>query len=99
MTAGSLQEIFDGVCAKHGCCRRDILGPSRLRFLVLARQEGYWRAANETRESLRAIARAFGRTDHKTVLHGIRRYASRMEAAAIPNRLRYPQDGVVRGRV
>lgn len=69
--------ILARVSQERGVGVRDLCGESRRDCVVRARQEAYYRLADETQLSLRQIARALGRTDHSTVIHGIRTHAAR----------------------
>ena len=62
---------------KHGIQSSVIFGRGRRSRAVLARQEAFWRAYNETGASLTEIGRFWDR-DHTTILHGIRRHEERM---------------------
>ena len=80
-----MHEIADVVAVKHGLTRADLIGPSMLKPIVLARQEAMWELANRQRSegqnrwSRSQIGRFFHR-DHTTVIHGIRRHAARLAA-------------------
>lgn len=74
------RQIFDivkDVSARHGIPVREVLGNSRKRPVVLARQEVMYLARLETKHSLPVIGRHLGGRDHTTVLHGIRAYAKK----------------------
>lgn len=75
---GPIHAIKQQICLKYGISMTELLSRRRLRKLAEARFEGYWRARNETTASLPEIARAFGRSDHATIIHGIARYEAGM---------------------
>lgn len=75
---GPIHAIKEEVCLKYGITMTELLSRRRLRTLAFARFEGYWRARNETTASLPEIARAFGRSDHTTIMHGVERYEQRL---------------------
>lgn len=70
------------VAAKHKIGVNEILSGRRSRYIVIARQETYWRCRNETTLSLPQIGRFLGGKDHTSVLHGIRQYEKRLKANA-----------------
>lgn len=74
------------VALAHGVTLADLRGPNRLRKVTVARQEAFarCRAMKETgglAYSYPAIAHYFGRSDHTTVIHGVRRHEARQAAA------------------
>jgi chromosomal replication initiator protein len=68
------------ICEKYGISQQELLSERRWNYVVKARQEGYWRAREETEASLPQIAAMFNRLDHTTVMHGIRRHEERIRA-------------------
>lgn len=66
-----LDVILARVCAAFGVTRKDLLGPSRLRGVLVPRQVAMALARDVGGWSLPRIAAAFGR-DHTTVLHACR---------------------------
>jgi len=70
--------ILAEVCIKHGVSRTDVLGSNRKRAFVYARQEIFYRLANETNWSLPRIGRFVGGRDHTTALHGRDQHAKRI---------------------
>ncbi|MHB8779976.1 MAG: chromosomal replication initiator protein DnaA [Candidatus Geothermincolia bacterium] len=61
--------IIDTVATYFGLERAALLGPSRSRQLVLARQIGMYICRELTDRSLPAIGNIFGGRDHSTVIH------------------------------
>ena len=68
--------IIEAVAVAHGLTAADILGDSRCRRFVLARQEAMYRLAGETKLTIATIGKHM-RRDHTTVLHGVFAYADR----------------------
>lgn len=78
----SAERIIAEVSEKHRISVNQIKGPSRLREVIAARFEVYWRLHDELGYSLGMVGEACGGKDHSGVLHGIRKHQSRMEAIA-----------------
>jgi chromosomal replication initiation ATPase DnaA len=72
--------IVEQVAHQHGLVAEQLIGASRLGPIVKARHEAMYRLRNETKLSAPQIARALGRTDHSTVLWGVKRHAERIAA-------------------
>lgn len=78
--------LSDTLSRHPGVTVAEVMGKSRLRPIVRARQEVMWllreaRWADGTpRYSLSGIAGALGVVDHTTVLHGVRVHAKRLAA-------------------
>jgi chromosomal replication initiation ATPase DnaA len=76
--------VLADVAALHGVDPDDIIGPSRLREIVHARQDVAWKVLKaqtdslETRYSLSQIGTWLGGRDHTTILHAIRAHEKRM---------------------
>lgn len=70
---GSMREIAEQVCAKHGVTVADIRGPHRPHKITRARHETFARIRRETSFSLPSIGRWFHK-DHTTVLYGARKH-------------------------
>jgi chromosomal replication initiation ATPase DnaA len=70
--AWTFDAIVFAVARKHGLCRGDLLGPSRMRHIYLARLELYafLRAKGW---SFPAIAKACKKKNHTTVLKALKR--------------------------
>lgn len=66
--------IVDRVSAKTATCRKDIVGHSRRRRLVVPRHWAMWLIRQNTTLSLVEIGQLFSGRDHTSILHGIRRY-------------------------
>jgi len=78
----TVAQIIAQVAREAGLTPADILGRSRLKPVVEARQEAMCRAREMTGQSLPQIGCSFGR-DHKTVLHGCRVAERRRKQAAV----------------
>jgi chromosomal replication initiation ATPase DnaA len=76
----STQRIIWDVAQKHGVTIKDMVGPIRTMKLVAARHEAFYRIRTEQHKTLQYIGRFFGRRDHTTVLHGIRRHKKVLDA-------------------
>lgn len=81
------RQIVADVAKKHKVSVKDILGISRFRHIVIARQEAMWRVRNEiivrgAPISLPEIGRRFGGRDHSTVIHSMRAHERRLREAA-----------------
>lgn len=79
--------IAEQVAAKHGVSFKEMCSRTRRHPVVAARQEAFWRIRKEVYVlgkpmSLPEIGRRFGKHDHTTVLHGIRKHQERMAAEA-----------------
>ena len=75
---GELPEIIKRVCAAFGVTRKELLGPSRLRRVLVPRQVAMYLAREIGGQSLPRIAVAFDR-DHTTVLHACRKVEEMVE--------------------
>lgn len=82
----TMREIAGLVAAGHGLTIEDLRGRSRVRQIVLSRQEAMALIRINTSHSLPKIGRFFNR-DHTTVLHGIRAYRGRVQEARRVERL------------
>lgn len=72
-------DIIRTVADRHGVSVGDILGPSRLRRIILPRHEAMAAVrAGRPRLSLPQIGQIFGGRDHTTVINGLQRHAARM---------------------
>lgn len=76
--------ILREVSAKHNIDARTLLGSARYRDAVLARNEAFYRIRHEVRVnnepmSYPEIGRRFGK-DHTSVIHGVRRHQSMLDA-------------------
>lgn len=79
----SAEQILAEVSDKHRVSVKQIKGPTRLREVIAARFEAYYRLHDELGYSLCMIGEAVGGKDHSGVLHGIRKHKERMEAAGL----------------
>jgi chromosomal replication initiator protein len=76
----TLQQIQDAACRHFGLSADEILSSSRAARVAWPRQVAMYLARELTGESLPAIGRHFGRRDHSTVLHAVRRTEARIVA-------------------
>lgn len=77
---GLMSAIIWAVAVDTGQTARDLMSNRRHRPLVEARHTIMWLARELTPLSLPQIARALGKTDHTTVMHGIARVEERRQA-------------------
>jgi chromosomal replication initiator protein len=75
----SPQMILDTVAASYGFSVESIIGPSRTRPLVTARQVAMYLTRELTDYSYPAIGRVFGKRDHTTVIHAVDKIAGQMQ--------------------
>lgn len=73
-----IDDITLKVAAAFDVKPKELLGPSRLRNILIARQVAMLLAHDVGHFSLPVVGRAFGR-DHSTVLHAVRKVRDRME--------------------
>lgn len=73
-----IADVIDVVSRHFRISRAEILGPSRTRSIVQARQTGMYLAHKLSGKSLPEIGRCFGGRDHVTVLHAARKIEGRM---------------------
>lgn len=71
--------IVKRVAAAFGINEKELLGPSRLRRVLVPRQVAMYLARSACGLSLPRVGAAFGR-DHTTVMHAIRKVEAEMEA-------------------
>jgi chromosomal replication initiator protein len=74
----SPQMILDTVAASYGFSVESIIGPSRTRPLVTARQVAMYLTRELTDYSYPAIGRVFGNRDHTTVIHAVDKITGQM---------------------
>lgn len=72
--------IIQQISARYKMPVNYLLSPRRVAPLVLVRHIGCWLAKNMTIKSLPEIGRRFGRRDHTSILHAVRRI-EKMRAA------------------
>lgn len=77
------------VCEAHDVVQRDLIGPSRLAKVIIARHELCYRLVVDLKLSLSEAGRRIGR-DHSSVYHGYRKHAARHGLPLLP--------GLTRGR-
>ncbi len=76
----TLTEIQAAACEHFGISSQELLSPSRAARVAWPRQVAMYLARELTEESLPAIGRHFGRRDHTTVLHSVRRAQQKIVA-------------------
>ncbi len=76
----TLAEIQTAACRHFGLSEEEILSPSRATRVAWPRQVAMYLARELTDESLPAIGRHFGRRDHTTVIHAVRRAEQKIVA-------------------
>jgi chromosomal replication initiator protein len=74
----SLEAIQDAVCDAFAITRDELLSPSRAARLVWPRQVAMYLARENTDLTFPDIARRFGRRNHTTVMHAVKRTADRL---------------------
>lgn len=79
-TTLSAKAILLEVSRWSGISVLDLTSDRRAKPIVNARHCYFWRARNETARSLPYIGKLAGGRDHTTVLHGIRRFQSALDA-------------------
>ncbi len=75
----SPQTILEAVSASYGFSVEALIGPSRTRPLVTARQVAMYLTRDLTDYSYPAIGRVFGKRDHTTVIHAVDKIAGQMQ--------------------
>jgi chromosomal replication initiator protein len=75
----SPQMILDTVAATYGFSVEALIGPSRTRPLVTARQVAMYLTRELTDYSYPAIGRVFGKRDHTTVIHAVDKITGQMQ--------------------
>ena len=78
MTAPTIAQIKDLVCAEMGISLTEMNGHVRSRQIVAPRHTAIWLARRMTGKSLPEIGRAFGRRDHTTIKHALDRVELRL---------------------
>ena len=76
----SEREVIDAVSAHFGVDKVTLCGPKRDKRTALARQVAMYILREDAAMGATAIARALGRKDHSTVLHGCRTIESHQNA-------------------
>jgi chromosomal replication initiation ATPase DnaA len=76
---GAVAAIIGAVSAHHGIAVDDIVARGRAATIVEARQIAIYLARQLTTRSLAEIARCFGRRDHTTILHAVRKIERRRQ--------------------
>jgi chromosomal replication initiator protein len=75
----TIDRILDATSARYALPIEDIVGQSRRRPFVLARQVAMYICRELTDLSYPVIAEAFGGRDHTTVIHAVRKIADQMK--------------------
>lgn len=75
--ANKRNRILSQVTDKHGLYLSALTSPARDKPLSRARQEAMYRLRKELPLSYPRIARVLGRSDHTTVIHGIKAHCAR----------------------
>jgi chromosomal replication initiator protein len=75
----SPQMILEAVSASYDFSLEALIGPSRTRPLVTARQVAMYLTRELTDYSYPAIGRVFGKRDHTTVIHAVDKIAGQMQ--------------------
>jgi chromosomal replication initiator protein len=75
----SPQVILDTTAASYGFSVEALIGPSRTRPLVTARQVAMYLTRELTDYSYPAIGRVFGKRDHTTVIHAVEKITGQMQ--------------------
>jgi chromosomal replication initiator protein len=75
----SPQMILETVAATYGFSVEALIGPSRTRPLVTARQVAMYLTRELTDYSYPAIGRVFGKRDHTTVIHAVDKITGQMQ--------------------
>ena len=73
------QMILDATAASYGFSVESLIGPSRTRPLVTARQVAMYLTRSLTDYSYPAIARVFGGRDHTTVIHAVEKISGQLK--------------------
>ena len=76
----TLADIQAAACRHFGLSPEELLSPSRTARVAWPRQVAMYLARELTDESLPAIGRHFGRRDHTTVMHAVRRTEQKIHA-------------------
>ncbi len=69
----TIDEIMKKTCEHYNIRPSDMIGPSRARNIARPRQMAMYLCKKLTTRSLPEIGRKFGKRDHTTILHGVRR--------------------------
>jgi chromosomal replication initiator protein len=73
------ERIIDAICSRYSFSREELVGRSRRRPLVTARQVAMYVMRELTDLSFPAIGREFGDRDHTTVMHAVEKVGSLMK--------------------
>jgi chromosomal replication initiator protein len=76
----TLDQILQAVARHYKVAEADLVGRSRRKEVALARQMAMYLAREETSASLSKIGLALGGRDHTTIMHGIDKIATQIEA-------------------
>lgn len=76
----SPRQLMEAVARKHGVTEAQLKGPSRHKTIVKARHEAMLWLRISCDMSYPEIAKALGRTDHTSAIHGAEKAFERMPA-------------------
>lgn len=76
----TIEEIQRKVSDHYNIRLSDLIGPKRLRVYARPRQIAMYLAKQHTNRSLPEIGRRFGKRDHTTVMHGVKRITDLMQS-------------------
>ena len=76
------KQIIQEAAQKHGITVSELIGESRCKHYVIARQEAAYRIRKECGYGLPRIGKLLGGRDHTTILHACRAHEKRMAASA-----------------
>ncbi len=77
--AAKLEDVLEATATYHQLSLDDMLGKSRTKDVVRARQIAMYLAREETKASLPEIGEAFGGRAHTTIMHGYEKIAHSVE--------------------
>ena len=75
------KQIIEETAEKHGIAVSELIGESRCKHYVIARQEAAYRIRKECGYGLPRIGKLLGGRDHTTILHACRAHEKRMATA------------------
>lgn len=77
------KEIISDIAKKHGVLYSDIVSERRFKRAMPARFEAYWAIKNTFPWSLPRIARLFGKSDHTTIINGVKKHEEKLAATKV----------------
>lgn len=75
-----IADCINYICATESVYKQEIISVRRNAMIVAPRQKAMWLARYYTGRSLPEIGRQFGKRDHTTVLHAVRKWDARIAA-------------------